>query len=393
MAPPNPTPPSPSASAASNSDASNTSTSSSSSLPPLSLTSIAAAAAAASSSNQLNCLWIHFLIALCKEVTTCTAADADSTTEALLLPNKAVDSHAVSRVPRPIPKLKFTPVIGILSHPGNGGSGSSNKATKASYIAASYVKFVESAGARVIPLIYNEPLKVINEKLNLVNGVIFTGGTAKSGVYFDVVKSIFKSVLRRNDAGEHFPLLAICLGFELITMIVSEKKNILETFDAKNHASTLKIMGNIDVKETLFQSFPPDLLKKLSKERLVMQNHRYGISPKKFVKNDKLRGFFNILTITEDRKKQLYVSTVQAHKYPVTGVQWHPEKNAYDQSLSATPRSKDAVKVTKYVANFFVREARMSKNKPSSPKVQANLIRNWRQTIRGNPGKEVYIFS
>ncbi|KAL8046679.1 hypothetical protein ABFX02_08G192704 [Erythranthe guttata] len=212
-------------------------------------------------------------------------------------------------------------------------------------------------------------------------------GTAKSGVYFDVVKSIFKSVLRRNDAGEHFPLLAICLGFELITMIVSEKKNILETFDAKNHASTLKIMGNIDVKETLFQSFPPDLLKKLSKERLVMQNHRYGISPKKFVKNDKLRGFFNILTITEDRKKQLYVSTVQAHKYPVTGVQWHPE------SLSATPRSKDAVKVTKYVANFFVREARMSKNKPSSPKVQANLIRNWRQTIRGNPGKEVYIFS
>ncbi|KAL7143452.1 hypothetical protein ABFS83_08G191700 [Erythranthe nasuta] len=390
MAPPNPTPPSPSASAASNSDASNTSTSSSSSPPPLPLASIAAAV---SSSNNLNCLWIHFLIALCKEVTTCTAAAADSTTEALLLPNKAVDSHAVSRVPRPIPKFKFTPVIGILSHPGNGGSGSSNKTTKASYIAASYVKFVESAGARVIPLIYNEPLKVINEKLNLVNGVIFTGGTAKRGVYFDVVKSIFKNVRRKNDAGNHFPLLAICLGFELITMIVSEKKNILETFDAKNHVSTLKIMGNIDVKETLFQSFPPDLLKKLSKERLVMQNHRYGISPEKFVKNEKLDGFFKILTTTADRKNNFYVSTVQACEYPVTGVQWHPEKNAYDQSLSATPRSEDAVKVTKLVANFFVREARMSKNKPASWKVQANLIRNCRPTIRGNPGKEVYIFS
>ncbi|KAL7103751.1 hypothetical protein ACP275_08G198800 [Erythranthe tilingii] len=367
MAPPNPTPP-PSSSAASNSDASNT-TSTSSSLPPLPLTSIAAAV---SSSNNLNCLWIHFLIALCKEVTTCTAADADSTTEALLIPNKAVDFHAVAR---------------------ERGSGSSNKATKASYIAASYVKFVESAGARVIPLIYNEPLKVINEKLNLVNGVIFTGGTAKSGVYFDVVKSIFKNVRRKNDAGNHFPLLAICLGFELITMIISEKKNILGTFDAKNHTSTLKIMGNIDVKETLFQSIPPDLLKKLSKERLVMQNHRYGISPEKFVKNEKLHGFFKILTTTADRKNNFYVSTVQAREYPVTGVQWHPEKNAYDQSLSATPRSEDAVKVTKLVANFFVREARMSKNKPSSQKVQANLIRNYRQTIRGNPGKEVYIFS
>ncbi|KAL7143461.1 hypothetical protein ABFS83_08G192300 [Erythranthe nasuta] len=85
-----------------------------------------------------------------------------------------------------------------------------------------------------IPLIYNEPLELRNEKLNLVNGVIFTG---KSGVYFDVVKSIFENVRRKNDAGHHFPLLAICLGFELLTMIVSEDENIMQKFNAKNHAS------------------------------------------------------------------------------------------------------------------------------------------------------------
>lgn len=28
--------------------------------------------------------------------------------------------------------------------------------------------------------------------------------------------------LAKNDAGDHFPLLAICLGFELLSMIVSE---------------------------------------------------------------------------------------------------------------------------------------------------------------------------
>ena len=49
------------------------------------------------------------------------------------------------------------PVIGILSHPGDGASGRLNNATNASYIAASYVKLAESGGARVIPLIYNEP--------------------------------------------------------------------------------------------------------------------------------------------------------------------------------------------------------------------------------------------
>lgn len=63
----------------------------------------------------------------------------------------------------PDSKLNFRPVIGILTHPGDGASGRLSNHTNASYIAASYVKFVESAGARVIPIIYNEPLEIIYE--------------------------------------------------------------------------------------------------------------------------------------------------------------------------------------------------------------------------------------
>ena len=29
-------------------------------------------------------------------------------------------------------------------------------------------------------------------------------------------------ILAKNDAGDHFPLYAICLGFELLTMIISK---------------------------------------------------------------------------------------------------------------------------------------------------------------------------
>ncbi|KAA0066761.1 gamma-glutamyl hydrolase 2-like isoform X2 [Cucumis melo var. makuwa] len=54
--------------------------------------------------------------------------------------------------------------------------GRHSNARNASYIAASYVKFVESACARVIPLIYNDPTEVVEEKMGLVNGVILTGG-------------------------------------------------------------------------------------------------------------------------------------------------------------------------------------------------------------------------
>lgn len=73
------------------------------------------------------------------------------------------DGHKKSSCPLPDPSLYDRPVIGILSHPGDGTSGRLRNATDASYIAASYVKFVEAAGARVIPLIFNEPKETIYE--------------------------------------------------------------------------------------------------------------------------------------------------------------------------------------------------------------------------------------
>ncbi|CAK9134155.1 unnamed protein product [Ilex paraguariensis] len=338
-----------------------------------------------SSSDMLNYLWIPFLIALSREL---TSAKAQST---ILLPTVSAPS-----CPAPDPKLNYRPVIGIVSHPGDGASGRLNNATNASYIAASYVKFVESAGARVIPLIYNEPPEILYKKLNLVNGVLFTGGWAKSGLYFQVVEAIFKKALKKNDAGDHFPVLAICLGFELLTMIISKDKNILEEFSAADQASTLQFMNNINIEGTAFQRFPPDLLKKLSIDCLVMQNHHYGISPEKFQENVDLCSFFEVLTTSADENNEVYVSSVQAHSYPVTAFQWHPEKNAFEWGLSMIPHSEDAVQVTQHVANFFVSEARKSLNRPPVRTVLDNLIYNYSPTYCGKAGKgydEVYIFT
>ena len=39
-----------------------------------------------------------------------------------------------------------------------------------------YVNFLESAGARVVPLLYNSALNETHEILNKLNGVLFPGG-------------------------------------------------------------------------------------------------------------------------------------------------------------------------------------------------------------------------
>lgn len=45
-----------------------------------------------------------------------------------------------------------------------------------SYIMASYVEFMTSAGARVVPLIFEEPQETTLAKLDKINGVLFPGG-------------------------------------------------------------------------------------------------------------------------------------------------------------------------------------------------------------------------
>jgi len=54
---------------------------------------------------------------------------------------------------------------------------------------AAYVRFVQGAGARVVPFIYDEPEDVTIEKLGKVNGVLFPGG---GGDYIKIGELIVK---------------------------------------------------------------------------------------------------------------------------------------------------------------------------------------------------------
>ncbi|KAL6838568.1 hypothetical protein ACP4OV_031624 [Aristida adscensionis] len=288
------------------------------------------------------------------------------------------------------------PVIGVVTHPGDGTyeMRTYRADSGASYIAASYVKFVESGGARVIPLIYNEPEERLFEKLSLVNGVLFTGGSQKNGSYFETIRKVFQYVLDRNDAGDPFPLLAECLGFELVSMIVSKDHDILEPFNALNQPSTLQFPSYSSLEGSVFQRFDPELIKKLSTSCLVMQNHRYGISPKRLEENDSLSSFFNILTTSPDENNKIYVSTVQAQKYPIICTQWHPEKAIFEWGEPTTPHSEDAVQVSQHFANYFVSQARKSLNRPPADKVLNNLIYNYSSRFGTSESfDEVYIFS
>nr|CAB3460972.1 unnamed protein product [Digitaria exilis] len=321
-----------------------------------------------------------YLLPLLLLVFLAAMAPSPATPSLIRLPSTGRD-RAEACAAQHDPAVYDRPVIGVVTHPGDGtyemrthGSGS--------YIAASYVKFVESAGARVVPLVYDEPEERLLEKLSLVNGVLFTGGSQKNGSYFETIKRIFQYVLDRNDAGDPFTLHAECLGFELVSMIVSKDNNILEPFHALNQPSTLQFPNYKILQGSVFERFSPDLIKKLSTNCLVMQNHRYGISPKRLQENDALSSFFKILTTSPDENGKVYVSTVQADRYPITCTQWHPEKAIFEWGEPMTPHSEDAVQVSQHVASYFISQARKSLNRPTGDKVRNNLIDNYSPKFR-----------
>ena len=76
---------------------------------------------------------------------------------------------------------------------------------------SSYVQFMESAGARVVPLIMGEDWSVTLDKITKLDGILLPGG---SGDYKAFAKQIFDTVKSLNDQGTFYPLWGTCLGFQ-----------------------------------------------------------------------------------------------------------------------------------------------------------------------------------
>ena len=108
------------------------------------------------------------------------------------------------------------PVIGVYTQ--------AIKATKSiSYIAASYVKFIEMSGAQVVPIFSFSDTEVLLEKLKKLNGVLFPGSCefyvggampfSMDNQWTRNADAILKYAMEQNRNGNPFPIFGTCLGF------------------------------------------------------------------------------------------------------------------------------------------------------------------------------------
>lgn len=277
------------------------------------------------------------------------------------------------------------PIVGILSMPNTAYS----KSLGASFFPASYVKFLESGGARVVPIPYDLPSAQLATLLSQINGALFTGGASAfwSGdglsPYAATAQAIFKEVTTAAAAGETWPLWGTCLGFELINVLGSglnqsvltsgwDSENLTETTTFTAAAGSSRLWGSsapATAAAAAFASLP-----------IAMNAHTMGVSPEDFAGSAPLAAAFDVLATGEDRAGKTFVASIEGKTLPIYATQFHAEKAMYewDPPSAATDHSIESIHANSWPALFFGGEVRKNdRHFASEAEEDAALIYNY----------------
>jgi len=289
------------------------------------------------------------------------------------------------------------PIIGILSQEVSSTLNEFN--ITGTYIASSYVKWVEAAGARAVPIIVNSN-QDFEQLFEYINGLLIPGGAVSldQSPYSRVGNMMLEKAMKSNDAGEYFPVWGTCLGFELLAFLTNNEVPNLKRCEANGIGLPLNPTEDF-VNSRVLKEADSEMLVTLSTEDVTSNFHHWCLTMQNFTKYD-MGEFWNVISTNEDMNGMEFISMIEAKDYPVYGVQFHPEKNNYEWApkLPSIPHSRGAVKISNYFADFFVEESRKSTHQFPSRKVEEEyLIYNWNPIYTGQENinygfQTIYVF-
>ena len=181
-----------------------------------------------------------------------------------------------------------------------------------SFIPASYVKWIEASGARVLPIKENLSPTKLTELLNSINGVVFPGGISSlsTSKYAKNGRIIFDYAIQAKKSGKVFPVFGICLGFQLLTVLVTGRNLLQRTYSSR-------VSLNMDFTKAadssaMFADFNPNMKMLATKRPLAFNNHRWGIYKRTFGKGS-LKKFFKLLATSKDRKGVEFAAAIEGN--------------------------------------------------------------------------------
>ena len=161
--------------------------------------------------------------------------------------------------------LNDYPIIGVFTQPSHSDDAACGG--DCLYLAASYVKHVESGGARVVPINYYADFAELDILLESLNGFLFPGGGNDLPA---AAQYVFNKTIAANDAGDYLPLFGICLGYEWLLMATSLNESVLNyPFDSENISLPLDFTSLSNTSD-LYGSAPDSIISTLANNNVTM---------------------------------------------------------------------------------------------------------------------------
>ncbi|XP_066959344.1 gamma-glutamyl hydrolase-like [Macrobrachium rosenbergii] len=241
------------------------------------------------------------------------------------------------------------------------------------YIASSYVKYFESGGARVVPILVEQDEVYYRKIVSSVNGIVFPGGgsSIRSGPYADAGRTLYNLVLEKAEQGNEIAMIGICLGFQML-MYLAAVSNPLTSCNAKDVADPLFFKPGLENSQ-IFGEAPDTIIKTLAQSNSTSNFHAYCVTETKFMEKN-VNESFKIISTSFDKDGVEYISTVEHKTLPIYGLQWHPEKNLFEWVYGSIPHTMEAVGAAQYVVNVFVEKARQNNQKFSDVNEEAEML-------------------
>lgn len=359
------------------------------------------------------------------------------------------------------------PVIGVLTMP----CPVVDHIPGTAVIPASYVKWLESAGAVVVPVPFHVSKAKLEVFFNNINGLVITGGRAllwkeikeeiqkdenidnaaddanagngddekvnidnpdigdgngddKDGddlqtgnttmsesnynstdditpipvkrkryrrtTFAKSISNFIKMALAASKQKDYFPILGICLGMEGIILHFERNLNNMKYLRKVNLTKRDYIEGaGIFTKKApdsrLYGSFKGNL-QDLT-ERVFYYHHQYGLNYNNIVKN--FDGGIEVLSFFYDNNKDRYVTSFEFTNHPIFGIQYHPEKAAYEWKIKMN-RTQVAQRVSTDIAFNFVEECKKNSHVFNYSKFQNLLIYHFNSTDHSSIYNQIY---
>ena len=294
----------------------------------------------------------------------------------------------------PLPSPR--PVIGALALPC--GSLSPCHSPAQPYFPASYVKIVESSGARVLPLLYNSTQPTLLAQLGLLHGVLLTGGGASLTVgspYRVAIEAILGYAVKVNEAGEVFPVWATCMGTEAVLDVFASQP-LLTPFDAENLPLPLRFTAEATSSRlfnaTRYGQRTVDIQRSLTTMAITMNNHEKGVSAAHFRADARLPSLFHLLATSVDRQGKEFVAVAGAKRWPLFAV-LHPEKPIFEWWLKeAIPHVAEAVQATQYLMSVYMDHVHLSSRVWPEGDANRQLIYAYTPIFLDGEFEQVHVF-